>query len=444
MVPTAETTASTPPEGSEEGFQMATEAPPVPQTVSAVPTSQPSVVRRKVTGFVGFSNLPQQWHQKCIRKGFNLNLIVAGVSGLGKSTLLNTLFESSLHNLAEPTTYDESRGVSVTAVTSDIEESGVRLRLTVIDTPGFGDHVDNLDSWKPIVEEIDARNKAYLDAETGMNRTNNADNRVHACLYFIEPTGHSLKPLDIVVMKKLHRKVNLIPIISKADTMTDEEMTKFKRSVLNDIHFQGIEIFYPPTFTDDDEEVSAETGDLISKIPFAVVGSTNYVQTPDGRTVLGRQYPWGVIEVGNEDHCDFVKLRALLIRNHLEDLRERTNNLLYENYRTEKLLEMGITQDNSVFNEVDPAARQEEERKLHEQRLAKMEAEMRSVFQQKVTEKEMKLKKSEAELFAKHKEIRADLEKQHAELEARKQRLEHQIQGHEDAKRVPRRGFGLK
>lgn len=441
---TAETNVSVPHEGGEDFFQGTSEAASAPQTVSIPPPSQPSVVRRKVTGFVGFSNLPQQWHQKCIRKGFNLNLIVAGVSGLGKSTLLNTLFESNLHNPADLTTYDEGRGVTMSSVTADVEESDVRLRLTVIDTPGFGDHVNNLDSWKPIVEEIDTRNKAYLDGETGTNRANNVDKRVHACLYFIEPTGHALKPLDIVVMKKLHRKVNLIPIIAKADTMTDEELAKFKTAILNDIRFQGIEIFHPPTFSDDDQEVSAETGDLIAKIPFAVVGSTNYVQTPDGRTVLGRQYPWGVIEVGNEEHCDFVKLRALLIRNHLEDLRERTSNVLYENYRTEKLLEMGIVQDNSVFVEVDPAARQEEERKLHEQRLAKMEAEMRSVFQQKVTEKEMKLKKSEAELFAKHKEIRADLEKQHAELEARKQRLEQQIQGHEDAKRGPRRGFGIK
>ena len=30
-------------------------------------------------------------------------------------------------------------------ITSDIEENGVRLRLTVVDTPGFGDFVNNDD-----------------------------------------------------------------------------------------------------------------------------------------------------------------------------------------------------------------------------------------------------------------------------------------------------------
>ena len=56
----------------------------------------------------------------------------------------------------------------------------------------------------------------------------------------------------------------------------------------------------------------------MSKVPFAVVGANTEVQTPEGRKVRGRRYPWGVIEVDNEDHCDFVKLRQMLIRTHME------------------------------------------------------------------------------------------------------------------------------
>lgn len=33
--------------------------------------------------------------------------------------------------------------VSIDATTVDIEEKGVKLRLTVVDTPGFGDAVNN-------------------------------------------------------------------------------------------------------------------------------------------------------------------------------------------------------------------------------------------------------------------------------------------------------------
>lgn len=46
-------------------------------------------------------------------------------------------------------------------------------------------------SWKPIVENIEARFDAYLEQENRVNRAKLADNRVHACLYFIQPTGHA-------------------------------------------------------------------------------------------------------------------------------------------------------------------------------------------------------------------------------------------------------------
>lgn len=89
-----------------------------------------------------------------------------------------------------------------------------------------------------------------------------------------------------------------------------------------------------------------------SKIPFAVVGSDQIVETPDGRQVRGRAYPWGVIEVDNEDHCDFVKLRQMLVRTYMEELREHTNSVLYENWRSEKLLGMGVAQEWGVFKEI--------------------------------------------------------------------------------------------
>ncbi len=66
----------------------------------------------------------------------------------------------------------------------------------------------------------------------------------------------------------------------------------------------------------------------------------------------------------------------------------------------------------------------QEERVLHEAKLAKMEAEMKMVFQQKVQEKEAKLKQSEEELYARHKEMKETLEKQRNELEEKKRRIE--------------------
>lgn len=187
-----------------------------------------------------------------------------------------------------------------------------------------------------------------------------------------------------------------------------------------------IKIFKPQTYDNDDDEAVRDSKSLIDTFPFAVVGSTSDVHLPDGRSVRGRAYPWGIIEVDNEEHNDFIKLRKLLIRNNLEELKDTTLDVLYEHYRTQKLVSMGIEQDNTVFKEFDPLTKQEEERALHEAKLAKMEAEMKAVFQQKVSEKEKKLQRSEADLFARHKEMKEKLTKQIKLLEEKKAQLEKQ------------------
>ncbi|KAJ8143575.1 hypothetical protein OXX80_000472 [Metschnikowia pulcherrima] len=389
------------------------------------------IIRRKVNGFVGFANLPKQWHRKSVRRGFTFNCMVIGESGMGKATLINTLFNREVlaPKVDDAKSVDNDGGeppLRIENTTADIEEDGVKLKLNIITAPGFGEHINNTDSWKPIVDEINTRFDHYLEAESRINRSAITDNRIHALLYFIEPTGHSLKSLDIQLMKSVHEKVNLIPVIAKSDTLVDEEIVAFKQRVLADIAYQKIRIFSPQVFDNDDDETTSNSRALISAYPFAVVGSTTDVQTADGRSVRGRAYPWGVIEVDNENHNDFVRLRQLLVRNNMEELRETTSDLLYEKYRSEKLQKMGIEQDNSVFKEFDPVTKQEEERALHEAKLAKMEAEMKAVFQQKVSEKEKKLQRSEADLFARHKEMKEKLAKQIKLLEDKKAQLEKQ------------------
>jgi len=215
----------------------------------------------------------------------------------------------------------------------------------------------------------------------------------------------------------------------------------FKARILADIKHHSIQIFEGPRYELDDDETIAENNEIMSKVPFAVVGANSEITSGDGRKVRGRKYPWGVIEVDNEEHCDFVKLRQMLIRTHMEELKEHTNNALYENYRSEKLTAMGVAQDPSVFKEVNPAVKQEEERTLHEQKLAKMEAEMKMVFQQKVAEKESKLKQSEEELYARHREMKEQLERQRMELEEKKSRVE---SGRPLEKEGKRKGFSLR
>lgn len=48
--------------------------------------------------------------------------------------------------------------------------------------------------------------------------------------FFSLPVGR-LKPLDVEFMKALHGKVNIVPVIAKADTLTLKERERLKRRV---------------------------------------------------------------------------------------------------------------------------------------------------------------------------------------------------------------------
>lgn len=49
-----------------------------------------------------------------------------------------------------------------------------------------------------------------------------------------------------------------------------------------------------------------------ASIPFCVVGSNQLIEAK-GKKVRGRLYPWGVVEVENPEHNDFLKLRTMLM-----------------------------------------------------------------------------------------------------------------------------------
>ena len=52
--------------------------------------------------YVGFANLPNQLYRKAVKDGFEFNLMVVGESGLGKSTLINSLFLTDIYGAEYP------------------------------------------------------------------------------------------------------------------------------------------------------------------------------------------------------------------------------------------------------------------------------------------------------------------------------------------------------
>ncbi|XP_071951827.1 septin-11-like isoform X2 [Antedon mediterranea] len=375
-----------------------------------------------LSGHVGFDSLPDQLVNKSVAQGFCFNILCIGETGLGKSTMMDTLFNTQFES--SPARHDLP-GVEICTKTHELQESNVRLKLTIVDTVGFGDQINKEESYKPIVDFIDQQFEDYLQEELKIRRSIHSyhDARIHACLYFIAPTGHGLKSLDLVTMKKLDSKVNIIPVIAKADTISKSELHKFKIKIMNELVTNGVQIYQFPT---DDEAVSGLNTTMNGHLPFAVVGSTEEIKLGN-KMVRGRQYPWGTVLVENENHCDFVKLREMLIRTNMEDLIEETHTSHYELYRRCKLEEMGFQDKGPGNKPISLQETYEAKRVQHMHELQTREDEMRHVFVQKVKEKEAQLKQQEKELHDQYEKLK----KQHAEekkkLEDSKRELEEEI-----------------
>jgi septin 2 len=83
--------------------------------------------------------------------------------------------------------------------------------------------------------------------------------------------------------------------------------------VLSELNEHKIQIYkIPDCDSDEDEEFKQQNRELKESVPFAVVGSTQTIEVR-GKKVRGRLYPWGVIEIENPEHSDFVKLRTMLM-----------------------------------------------------------------------------------------------------------------------------------
>ncbi|XP_064246412.1 septin-12 isoform X1 [Passer domesticus] len=339
--------AVTPEHGSSlEPEERSMEPPAVPEEEEeeeegAVPLSMaPSPVGCQLFGYVGIEAVLDQMKIKTMKTGFEFNIMVVGQSGLGKSTMVNTLFKSKVSRKSSQPGQEERipKTVQLQSITHIIEEKGVKMKLTVTDTPGFGDQINNENCWDPIIKYINEQYERYLREEILITRKRKIpDTRVHGCVYFVPPTGHWLRPLDLEFMRRLSKIVNVVPVIAKADTLTLEERAEFKQRIQEDLKTHAISV-YPQEDFDQDPEDRALNDRIREKIPFAVVGADQEHQV-NGKRVLGRKTKWGIIEVENPAHCEFPLLRDLLIRSHLQDLKDITHNVHYESYRVRRLNE---------------------------------------------------------------------------------------------------------
>jgi septin family protein len=174
------------------------------------------------------------------------------------------------------------------------------MHYSIQDTPGYGDSFDVSARLRMMLKFIERGKLDYMRREKSLttDMAYGADPRVDVCLYFIPP--HRLKEIDVEFMSRLAKEVPLIPIIAKADSMTDGELHQFKQLVQKQCNDSKITYVKFKSFDP----------------PFAVVASDR--GDPLWPT---REYSWGTCEALNRSHSDSALLKRLLLEDEYHDVK---------------------------------------------------------------------------------------------------------------------------
>jgi septin 7 len=172
-------------------------------------------------------------------------------------------------------------------------------------------------SFRLVTRHIERRFRRELRAELRLNRAVRSPTMAHdaphvdVVLYTFNP--HRCKGIDMAFLQRLTRQVSIVPVLTKADTMTVDELTRFRREVADALKAADIRVAHAP---------------------FAVICADKECQ--DAKAVRGRTYPWGVARSEDDDHSELPALRRFLLTDGLLALKQ-ASLANYERYRRRTL-----------------------------------------------------------------------------------------------------------
>jgi septin family protein len=199
--------------------------------------------------------------------------------------------------------------------------------------------------------------------------------------------------LDLQVLRTLQGKTTVVPVISKADTITTAHMTYLKRTVWDSLRKANLDPLEALGLDDNEgdsplnsgrlderDEDENDSDDSISHgspdaLPIQNPGASTSPQSQSKRHsagsirkhkrqlsnenlnheelpylplsiispdiydpgVIGRKFPWGFADPYNAEHCDFLRLKEAVFSEWRGELREASRELWYEGWRTSRL-----------------------------------------------------------------------------------------------------------
>ena len=251
---------------------------------------------------------------------------------MGKTGFINHVLGQLIFLDCQNETDTTKEKTTVRVRSQELEEAGSRAILSLVDLPGFGGMHGKSEAGKAALAYIEDQFEASLRDESQLRRQQKdpRDSRVHSVLYFHNPTAHKLSKLDLELITKMSKMVNVLVIIAKGDTLLRHEFLRIKNNMREQLQDAGVKIFQGREQANSPFEpfICVSGSDLLTPFP-------------------ARNYTWGSLKVSpaaSPASLNINGLTNLLFKDFLPDLILETREK-YEAWKSEIIAKTGVKDD---------------------------------------------------------------------------------------------------
>ncbi|RSH93874.1 hypothetical protein EHS25_006525 [Saitozyma podzolica] len=291
-----------------------------------------------------------------------LNVVVVGGKGVGKTSFINLLSDSLKEHIhgnsqshetpssptapgppVSPGTTPRSTSARTTRLSSTtlLVDASEWVQLRLIDTPGLE---LGSEAVQTVLYLIDARTVLHPPTEAAVaselalgvdwSSAGIFDDTRRPSPELASPIEPKLNEVDISNIRRLGERGNVLPVVTHADALTIAELSAVRGVLRHELGEVLNDVFGP---IDEEPEAIDEPLSPISTASKPITQAIHAVFNPEVRGRFVRQFPWGQADVMDPDTSDFVALRETILR-EARTFRSTTSEVLYERYRTERLL----------------------------------------------------------------------------------------------------------
>jgi septin family protein len=358
-------------------------------------------------------------------------VLVVGARNSGKTSFLNFLRKALTmpphkHPSRSPEELEElerqtSAYEGFTSQYLETEIDGERVGLTLWDSTGLERNIVDL-QMRAVTGFLESKFEETLAEEMKVVRSPGArDTHIHCTFLLLDPVrldeniaaaeriangtakatdgpvvGVLDQNLDLQVLRTILGKTTIVPVISKADTITSAHMGYLRKAVWNSLKQANIDPLEILTLEDQEEYTSSESADEEESVhgetletsakpaeeaseskeeqtdgptesksrevpepsipqspsqrsqnslsaspanphvPFSILSPDPH-SLASGEEPVGRRFPWGFADPYDPEHCDFVRLKDSVFSEWRAELRDASRVIWYERWRTNRL-----------------------------------------------------------------------------------------------------------